>query len=126
MGVFYCVFGIYIKNNVMGKQNLNEQIVRIKEMMGYESSKDREETNRKIAKALELARKKLSKSHSDDDDICGSCNGSGEGSYDGSVCGVCGGSGVIERDYEPDFDPDDYDDRDSYDVRSREWGGMDI
>ncbi len=28
------------------------------------------------------------------DEICGQCNGSGEGMYDGSRCSACGGSGV--------------------------------
>lgn len=27
------------------------------------------------------------------DDLCGACNGSGEGMYDGSTCPVCKGSG---------------------------------
>jgi hypothetical protein len=40
------------------------------------------------------------------DDICFSCNGSGEGMYDGSRCSVCGGSGgnsTKNDDYDPDF-----------------------
>jgi hypothetical protein len=59
-----------------------------------------------------------------EDETCSSCNGSGEGMYDGSICNVCNGLGVEQRDYEPDYDPDD--DYDSYDVESKEWGGMDI
>ena len=39
----------------------------------------------------------------DDDELCGRCNGSGEGMYDGTRCGACGGSG-IERDYESDYE----------------------
>jgi hypothetical protein len=37
-------------------------------------------------------------------DICGSCNGSGEGMFDGSICTTCHGSGCdsgpVERDYD--------------------------
>ena len=31
------------------------------------------------------------------EDTCGFCNGSGEGSHDGSTCHACGGSGSIKR-----------------------------
>lgn len=47
----------------------------------------------------------------DEEDLCGQCNGSGEGMYDGSTCRSCGGSGVGGGDYDdepPGFDPDDY------------------
>ena len=27
-------------------------------------------------------------------EICGTCNGSGEGQYDGSTCSICGGKGI--------------------------------
>jgi len=30
-----------------------------------------------------------------EDDICGGCNGSGEGMYDGSTCNTCRGSGEV-------------------------------
>jgi DnaJ-class molecular chaperone len=33
------------------------------------------------------------------DELCSSCNGTGEGAYDGAICGVCYGRGV-ERDRE--------------------------
>ena len=41
----------------------------------------------------------------DDEEICPSCNGSGEGMFDGTRCRSCGGSGVerTERD-EQDWD----------------------
>lgn len=29
------------------------------------------------------------------EEICGNCNGSGEGMYDGSTCWSCKGSGVV-------------------------------
>ena len=53
-----------------------------------------------ITQAVELA-----EPDDDDDEICPSCNGSGEGHYDGTRCRSCGGSGV-ERTYrdEPDYD----------------------
>ena len=42
-------------------------------------------------------------------DICGTCNGSGEGMYDGSVCGHCGGSGELKLNgSEYDCDRDEY------------------
>ena len=63
----------------------------------------------------------------DEPDICGSCNGSGEGMYDGSTCSTCRGKGVIfsRRD-----DPSDYHDSSDYyddpgDTEAREWGGID-
>ena len=42
----------------------------------------------------------------EEDQICGHCNGSGEGMWDGSTCSICGGDGVIkdERDYDGDWD----------------------
>ena len=42
------------------------------------------------------AKYKAIKEIADDEDesICPTCNGSGEGMYDGSRCGHCGGSGV--------------------------------
>jgi hypothetical protein len=48
----------------------------------------------------------------DDEIICGTCNGSGEGSSDCSTCTSCGGSGVdscgggddFHEPDEPDFD----------------------
>lgn len=36
------------------------------------------------------------------DEICASCNGSGEGMYDGTRCHSCGGSGVEREGYEED------------------------
>ena len=42
-----------------------------------------------ITQAVELA-----EPDDDDDEICPSCNGSGEGHYDGTRCRSCGGSGV--------------------------------
>lgn len=41
------------------------------------------------------------------DDICSSCNGSGEGMWDGSTCRVCGGSGDSRP---PKHWDEDYDD----------------
>jgi hypothetical protein len=41
------------------------------------------------------------------DNICASCNGSGEGQWDGSVCRICGGSGDARP---PKLWNDDYDD----------------
>lgn len=43
----------------------------------------------------------------DEEDVCGQCNGSGEGMWDGSTCRSCGGSGVGGYyDDEPcNFDP---------------------
>ena len=38
----------------------------------------------------------------DEDEICGSCNGSGEGRYEGTRCQSCKGSGVVNK-----SDPDD-------------------
>ena len=47
----------------------------------------------------------------DEDELCGHCNGSGEGMHDGAICSICGGSGVIDDDRdgaeEPDWDDDD-------------------
>jgi hypothetical protein len=41
----------------------------------------------------------------EEDEICGSCNGSGEGRYDGSTCYSCKGSGEVgKRGPEPDYD----------------------
>lgn len=43
----------------------------------------------------------------DEEELCGHCNGSGEGMFDGAICSICGGSGVIEDerdDAEPDWD----------------------
>jgi len=41
----------------------------------------------------------------DEDEICGRCNGSGEGMYDGSTCSACKGAGEICRPGpEPDYD----------------------
>ena len=34
-------------------------------------------------------------SHEDSNELCASCNGSGEGGYDGSTCSRCGGSGEV-------------------------------
>ena len=31
-------------------------------------------------------------------DLCGRCDGSGEGSYDGSSCASCGGEGEVKND----------------------------
>ena len=31
----------------------------------------------------------------DDEELCGWCNGSGEGGHDGSTCSECKGSGVV-------------------------------
>ena len=47
-------------------------------------------------------------------DICGTCNGSGEGRYDGSVCYACHGKGEvkIECDCEEEEIEDDEEDRD--------------
>jgi hypothetical protein len=64
--------------------------------------------------------------YEDEEPMCSSCNGTGEGMYDGSRCRVCGGSGVEEKDYDDYDGPDDYDSGDDYDVRSKEWGGMDF
>ena len=35
----------------------------------------------------------------DDEELCGWCNGSGEGGHDGSTCSECKGTGVVS-DYE--------------------------
>lgn len=41
----------------------------------------------------------------DEDEICGACNGSGEGMYDGSTCSACKGAGEKRRPPpEPDWD----------------------
>lgn len=41
----------------------------------------------------------------DEPEICGACNGSGEGQYDGTRCTSCGGSGTERRERdEPDWD----------------------
>ena len=46
-----------------------------------------------------------------EDEICGSCTGSGEGQYEGTKCSTCKGSGV-----EPVYtDEDDYIEDDSWD-----------
>lgn len=37
------------------------------------------------------------------DEICGTCNGSGEGMHDGTTCIACCGMGV-ERDYDAEYD----------------------
>lgn len=58
----------------------------------------------------------MSDSGEDDDDICPTCNGSGEGQYDGTSCRSCGGSGVEHGERDPhdfnepedrEYDPDD-------------------
>lgn len=50
------------------------------------------------------------------DAACGSCSGSGEGSYDGSRCSSCGGSGcaLSARSYAEDDDDDDGERRGHY------------
>lgn len=53
----------------------------------------------------------------DEPELCGQCNGSGEGMYDGSRCGTCRGSGVIQ--HREEEDPDDQRDR----MRDAEWDG---
>ena len=53
----------------------------------------------------------------DDAELCSSCNGTGEGSYDGATCTVCGGSGEMSYDDDGDYiDGYDsqYDDYDPY------------
>lgn len=46
-----------------------------------------------------------------EDEICGNCNGSGEGYVDGSRCTVCKGSGVEPPEQEEmDFDNNTYED----------------
>ena len=99
----------------MKKQNLNEELDRIKKMMGTES----------------LNESKYRRGHSyrdmenDDDEppMCSSCNGTGEGSTPDTTCSSCKGSGVekIERDDYDDYD-DDYT---SYDAEAKMWGGID-
>jgi RecJ-like exonuclease len=34
-------------------------------------------------------------SEDQEENLCGSCSGSGEGRFDGSTCSTCGGSGMI-------------------------------
>lgn len=48
----------------------------------------------------------------DDYNICGECNGSGEGMTDGSSCPICGGSGEIHED---DDDDEDWEHHSHYD-----------
>ena len=52
--------------------------------------------------------------YDDDDDynICGECNGSGEGMTEGSSCSMCGGSGEIDDD---DDDEGDWEHHSHYD-----------
>ena len=47
-----------------------------------------------------------------DEEYCGACNGSGEGSADGTTCSSCHGSGVDSSCVGPDEGPEepDYDD----------------
>ena len=51
-------------------------------------------------------------SDSDDGpDICGTCNGSGEGMYDGSACSACGGGGTVRLERGDESEIDAYIDR---------------
>ena len=52
----------------------------------------------------ELSERFFTTVNDDDSDICGDCNGSGEGMYDGSSCSTCGGSGEYTSSEGPDPD----------------------
>ena len=60
----------------------------------------------------------------DSDDLCPSCNGSGEGMHDGSSCGSCNGRGVArdaDEEYERECERADR----YYDmIKEREWAGV--
>ena len=57
------------------------------------------ETIRKLEELqweLEQLNKEIAKREREDcEDICGNCNGSGEGRYDGTTCWHCKGKGVV-------------------------------
>jgi hypothetical protein len=102
----------------MKKQNLNEELDRIKKMMGSEPLNESRYRGGHSYRDME-----------DDDDneppMCSSCNGTGEGSTPDTTCWSCKGSGVekIERD---DYDNYDFDsDYSSPDVEAKMWGGID-
>ena len=45
----------------------------------------------------------------DEEGVCPSCNGSGEGGFDGTTCSTCGGSGTDSCDDDGDDFEDGYD-----------------
>ncbi len=65
-----------------------------------------------IAGVLAAVQQHIENPPEDEEQMCSSCNGSGEGMYDGSRCSSCGGSGVDRG----QNDSDDFDDPvDEYD-----------
>lgn len=95
----------------MKKQNLNEELDRIKKMMGTESLNER--------------RHSYGDEEEHDEPMCDCCGGSGEGPSSETTCNCCGGSGVGEIDSD-DFDNYDFDsDYTSRDADAKMWGGID-
>jgi hypothetical protein len=105
----------------MKKETLNEELGRIKGMMGLQNL-----TERKHSYSEKSINEFLDPNDEEDYEppMCGCCGGSGEGSHDGSTCSCCGGSGE-ERIDSDDFDY--FDDSDYEDSRTaaKHWGGMD-
>jgi len=107
----------------MKKEILNEELDRIKQMMGLDNLTERKHSyhEKSINEFLDP---------NDEEDyepsICGCCGGSGEGSHDGSTCSCCGGSGEQEVDSD-DFDDFEAPDTDYEDSRTaaKHWGGID-
>ena len=70
-----------------------------------------------IAQMLTAMSNHLNNMDNDEDGICPTCNGSGEGMHDGTTCSSCGGSGEVG----PGGDPDDFDEPDYY--PEDDWAG---
>lgn len=113
------------------QKQLLESLIRVcaKEVLAQLNEGKKKSKKRKIVKEIELPDEEESdepEDAEDENDICPTCNGSGEGMADGLRCSDCKGSGSTHsksnhRDepeggfYEPDHEED----------AARNWGGMD-
>jgi hypothetical protein len=114
------------------QKQLLESLIRVcaKEVLAQLNEGKKKSKKRKVVKEIELPDEEESdepNEEEDKNDICPTCNGSGEGMADGLSCSDCKGSGSTHSKNKHDDDEPDggFVNRDRGEDEARNWGGID-